>query len=275
MTAVIAINCLSEIVALADTRVSSPGSVTSHRDILRKLYVFGTEGKSVVFGFSGNLEAARAVFLHICEGKLPRYRRRFVIPEFKDSLGSWIQEATSRRLSPGQREGLAFILAGIEPSRHPRISRNGHLVGFLNLPEVHIYQYRVRRLDGTVTATRKPWFAIIGSGNLLQKQVSSKLKEAIGFGFAQPNLHWGRAVLMAEIMSCLYATDASLGVGGPIQAIRIAPSGVDEQFAWPPGVPDRNMQVRREHGRIFLSKPGSDEELALHPIWDLPGLGAA
>jgi hypothetical protein len=80
---------------------------------------------------------------------------------------------------------------------------------------------------------------------------------------------------MAEIMSCLYATDASLGVGGPIQAIRIAPSGVDEQFAWPPGVPDRNMQVRREHGRIFLSKPGSDEELALHPIWDLPGLGAA
>jgi hypothetical protein len=154
VTVVVGFNWLSEMVMIADTRVSWSGSMRSPQDILKKLYVIQSPSKAAVLGFSGDVHAAKTVMVHLKDHKFQNYSRPFVMANLKDDLGRWIEEVTATKLRPETRANLKFMLCGIEPSRHPPVKRDNKVVGFLTVPEAHIYVYTVGKDSGKVMVSK-------------------------------------------------------------------------------------------------------------------------
>jgi len=84
MTLVVGFNWISEMVMIADTRVSWQGTQLSPSDSLLKLYGIQGNSKSAVLGFCGDLQAARAVLVHLKDRKFQNYSRPLVIAQLKD-----------------------------------------------------------------------------------------------------------------------------------------------------------------------------------------------
>lgn len=272
VTVVVGFNCLSEIVMVADTRVSWQDDARPPTDILQKLYAIRRQGKAAVFGFSGNVPAARIVMDYVVRHRLRNYRRarRFVLTRLKDDLRRWIEEVAQDRLQPAERGWLKFMLCGILPSRHPQLKRNGMIVGSMPYPESHIYVYTVAKDSGKVHVKRQPMFAVIGPDRGTERDLRTKVQPLIRFGFGAPQLHWGRAVLIGEVIASMFKDRQSEIVGGPFQAVRITPEGLETHYIWPPDTEHKNVEVRDDGARVIVYNPALKAEYTLYPIWDLP-----
>lgn len=155
MTVVVGFNWLSEVVVIADSRVSWQNNTHPPKDILRKLYPISLSNKSAVLGFCGDVQAAKLVMCFLWGNKLQNYKRPLVLPQFKDELRGWIEKAARDHLTARQRTGLQFMLCGIEPSRHPLVEKDGHIVGHISsFHEAHINVYSIKA-DGTVISSNK------------------------------------------------------------------------------------------------------------------------
>lgn len=271
MTVVVACNWLTEAIMLADSRVSWSDNRHPPQDTLRKLYTVGGPRKGAVIGFCGDLQAARAVMRFLMEAKLRDYRRRFVIPQFRDQLCRWIEEAAETQLQPRQRTRVKFMLCGIEPSRHPPLLKGGKVVRQTPFAEVHICVYRIGANGKVVVDARPKRCAVIGTGRALERLIAARLAETLSFGLAEPKLHWARAVLAGEVIASLVAQDkkAALTVGGPLQVIRITAGGLETHYIWPATVADRNTHVEQDGARTIVTNPSTSERYILHPIWEL------
>ena len=269
MTVVVGFNAFSEVVMIADTRVSWPNNTRPSQDVLQKLYPIVGSRKAAVFGFCGNIEAAKTVMVHLKERKFKRIERHFVIVTLKDYLQRWIEEVTTTQLEPEARAKLSFILGGIEPSRHPPIKRGTKITGFLRFPEVHIYVYTVNEDNGKVAVSKRSGFAVIGSGRELEKEIEKKVYQGIRFGFKQPNLHWARTFLIGDVIASLFKENQSVTVGGPFQTIRITPTGLEESYIWPPNAKWKNVEIQREATKTTIYNPVSNEKYTVYPVWEL------
>jgi hypothetical protein len=277
VTAVIGFNSFLEAIMIADSRISWEDNQHPPQDILRKLYPLVSANKSAALGFSGDLEAARTIMQFLMEQKLKNYKRHFILTNFKDDLGRWIEEIAKEGLSPEQRTKIKFMLGGIEPSRHPPLMKQGQVVGRTPFVETHIYTYSIDN-NGGVCYNKKPkGFAVIGTGRALERAIAKLVKGAMNFGLHVPQLHWARAVIMGEaIASCINENEkVSATVGGPFQVIRITSNGLETQYIWPPGTGDRNVDVQYDGSKTILCNASSKTEYILYPVWDLPSLPMA
>ncbi|MBN2267219.1 MAG: hypothetical protein JW725_02655 [Candidatus Babeliaceae bacterium] len=272
MTVVIGFNWLTEVVMLADSRISWEDHQHPPQDILQKLYRFGDSNNSVVLGFCGDLLAARKVIFFLVASKLRKYKRPFVVSQFGDELVRWIEQAARSELTPKQRTNIKFMLCGIEPSRHPPILKDGKIIGHTSFVEAHIYIYTISK-NGKVDCDKRPkWCAVIGTGNELECAITNKLEEARKFGSNEPQLHWARAIVGGEAIAQVIAESerVSVTVGGPFQVVRITTKGLETHYIWPWDIENRNVEVQDDNSKIVLSNPSIKEKYILYPIWELP-----
>lgn len=272
MTVVIGFNSLKEVIMIADSRVSWENNQHPPKDNLRKLYTFGYANKSAVLGFSGDLQAANAIMRFLMERKFRNYKRPFILSEFKDDLGKWIEEIAKTKLPPKKRTRVKFMLGGIEPSRHPPLLKDGQVIGYSSLVEAHIYTYSIGDNGNVHYNARPKGYDVIGTGRKLEREIANKLVDEINFGFNQPQLHWARAVIMGEAIAARIKEDKKISetVGGPFQVVRIAPEGLETQYIWPPGMGDRNVEVEHDGSRTIIYNPSTKEKYVLYPVWKLP-----
>lgn len=272
MTVIVAVDILSEMIVVADTRVSWPDRSHAPQDIVQKLYRIRsprTPGKEAVIGYSGDLSAIRAVALYLGGEKFRHYSRPLVMSTLKDDLAKWIEEATTK-LETRQRAGLKFMLCGIEPSRAVPINRGTKSVTSPRMLETHMYVFDIHPGSGRVAVTRERGFATIGSGADRRAELRRKILPAIHFGFHQKNLHWARAVLVGQIANSVIRQSGIESVGGPLQVVRISPGRLTATYTWPDESDDRNTEVSHKGDRVVLRNRSSKKEYTLYPIWALP-----
>ncbi len=272
MTVILGCNWFTEVIMMADSRISWEDHQRPPQDTLRKLYTLSDSNKSAVLGFCGDIQAAKIVMLYLIEQKFQSYKRHFVLSQFRDELGQWIEEVAKSKLTPRQRTTIKFMLCGIEPTRHASISKDGKVIGTLPFVEAHIYVYRIGR-NGKVECDKRPrLFAVIGSGKKLESIISKKLQKMISFGFDTPQLHWGRAVVGGEVLANIIMEneEVSATVGGPFQVIRITPAGLETHYIWPPGQDGRNVDIQYDNSKVVIYNPSTQEKYILYPVWDLP-----
>ena len=273
MTAVVSVSFLSEIIMVADTRVSWPSTPLPPADILQKLYAISsrrTQQKVAVLGFSGAIQAAKAVMIHLGKDKLQNYSRPLIMVNLKDQLKRWIEEVTMTNLSAESRRGLSFMLCGLEPSRAATIRKGNVLVKYPQLMETHIYIFRVSQDTGTVEVLRKGGFTVIGSGAELRRDLARKVPPLISFAFNQPNLHWARAHLVGQVVNAVFEHGSVPTVGGPFQVARITAEGLFCEYIWPGSMQPTKVEVTQEGQKTIVYNPDRNETYTLHPVWSLP-----
>lgn len=273
MTAVVGVSLLSEVIMVADTRLSWPGTSAPPEDILQKLYAIPcprNENKVAVLGFSGAIQAAKAVMIHLGKDKLQNYSRPLIMVNLKDQLKRWIEEVTMTNLSAESRRGLSFMLCGLEPSRAATIRKGNVLVKYPQLMETHIYIFRVSQDTGTVEVLRKGGFTVIGSGAELRRDLARKVPPLISFAFNQPNLHWARAHLVGQVVNAVFEHGSVPTVGGPFQVARITAEGLFCEYIWPGSMQPTKVEVTQEGQKTIVYNPDRNETYTLHPVWSLP-----
>jgi hypothetical protein len=272
MTAVVGINFLSEVIVIADTRVSWPDDLLPPEDILQKLYRIHspqTPTKAAILGFAGDISAIKIVAQHLGKNKFQNYKRPLVMVSLKNDLRRWIEEVTTT-LEPRARAGLRFMLCGIEPSRSLSIKKGNTVIRSKQILETHIYVFQVSSNTGKVKVLKRNDLAVIGSGAQLRRELKSKVLPAIRFGFNQPNLHWGRAHLVGEIANEVFQNAGIKGVGGPLQVGRVTSEGLFLDYIWPRSVESKDVQVSQEGQKTILYNPSLGKRYTLYPIWALP-----
>ena len=271
MTIVIGINSFTEAIMIADSRVSWEDDRHPPQDILRKLYTFGDGTKSAVLGFSGDLQAASVIMRFLMERKFRNYKRPFILSQFKDDLGRWIEEVAKTHLPSAKRTKVKFMLGGIEPSRHPPILKDGKVIGHTPFVEVHIYIYLVDANGNVHYNARPKGYDVIGTGRDLEREIAKIVGDAITFGFNQRQLHRARAVVMGEAIAVRIKKDekVSVTVGGPFQVVRLTPEGLETHYIWPPDMGDRNVEVQHDRSKTVIYNPSTKEKYVLYPVWGL------
>jgi hypothetical protein len=256
---------------IADSRVSWEHNQYPPQDNLRKLYTFSHAKKSAVLGFCGDLQAANTIMCFLMEHKLRSYKRPFILSEFKDDIGGWIEEIAKTKLPPEKRTKVKFMLGGIEPSRHPPILKNGQVIGYTPFIEAHIYTYSISNNGNVHYNARPQGYDVIGTGQELEQEIAKKVKDTITFGFYTPQLHWARAVVMGEAIAACIKKDEKISetVGGPFQVIRITSEGLETHYIWPPDMGDRNVEVQHSKSRTIIYNPSTKENYTLYPVWRL------
>jgi len=275
MTVIIGINWYTEMLVLADTRVSWPNQSRPPEDILRKLYTITDHRKTAVLGFSGNIQAAQFVMQYLMEKKFRHIRRKLVIERLKDNLRFWLEEVATTKLSPEARGSLSFMLCGLEPYRPPFLGKNPEkvLTSHLMNQEIHLYIYRIAKDSGKVNMTKYRNIAITGSGKDMSQEVVEEIHQAIHFGFDQPNIHWARSMIVTQQIAEIFKkSEYNMSVGGPFQTIRITPEGVTEFYTWPPDLEYYDVEVLREPNLTTIYNPKQNKTYKLYPIWGLPPL---
>ena len=123
VTAVTAINHLTEMIVISDTRVSYPDKTYKEGYGLKKLSIIKSPDRRtiLIFGFSGQL----SIIKPIIEGLMPKilnYGRKFVIAHLSEEICKWIQEITTT-LPTKQAPATYFTLSGLEPLRRHTLRR--------------------------------------------------------------------------------------------------------------------------------------------------------
>jgi hypothetical protein len=276
MTVIVGANFLSEVLVIADTRVSWPSGSLPPEDIVKKLYRIRsprTPGKEAIIGYSGDISAIKSVAQYLGREKFENYKRPLVMLSLKNDLRRWIEEATVS-LDLQQRKGLKFMLCGIEPSRRVPIKKGAIYISNQQILETHIYVYSVNAQSGKVGIHRESNLAVIGSGSKLIKVLRKKILDTITFGLKQSNLHWARAVVAGEITNEIIHASGIESIGGPLQVVRITAEGLSADFIWPEEADDRNVQISQQGQVTLLRNPSSNKEYKLYPIWALPDFSA-
>ncbi len=273
MTVIIGINWFTEMLILADTRISWENQSRPPEDKLLKLYKYRTaNGKTIVFGFSGNIEGIKKVMQELMEKKFPSIKERLFIEKIKDDLLIWLREITPKL--PLNERKLSFMLCGFEPYRPPFFGKNPEkiLVKHLMNQETYFYIYN-RDKNGNMGIQRSRSIAITGSGKNMSREIVNEIGKAIRFGFDQPNLHWARAMLVTQrIAEAFKKSKYDTSVGGPFQTIRITPEEVTEFYTWPPDLQYYDVEIIQEPNITRIYNPRQNKTYNLYPIWSLPPL---
>jgi hypothetical protein len=280
MTVVIGFKLLSEVMMLADTRVSwLAGSrrVVKTSDNLRKLYTISStspesRSKAAVLGFSGdNLYAVRKVMLHVLVDKVVHYGRHLVVAQLQHELRQWMEEVTVEHLQPGERRGMKFMLCGLEPSRRvPARNREGDMVDLSisgwPLSEGHIYVYRVNKDSGKISVSKEGFCAVVGD-RTLEKRVRRRLLGLLNFGIKHPHLRDARAAVMGLVVESLFRRSPQLRtIGGPFQVVRITPDGVVCFYTWTVDSKQHWCRVEGDGLATRLFHPSLEEP---HIVYDI------
>ena len=281
MTVITGFSWLSEVVMIADTRVSwitQQGVILKTEDVLKKLYSIRSPKspqKAAVLGFSANdIRAAKTVITHLGKHKFQNYNRPLVMVNLKDDLRSWMEEVTVTRLTREARANLKFMLCGIERGRPLRLKKGDKIVSYPQILETHLYVYSIDKESGEVkVSVNQQDFAAIGSGRKLKKEMRKQVHQGIKFGFNQPKLYPARAFLITDIISSMFEADESIkDVGGPFQTVRITPTGLIQDFVWWPRSDDKstNIEVKEQGGKTVIYNPALKKNYTLYPVWELP-----
>jgi hypothetical protein len=268
MTIIVGLSWLTELVMIADSRVSWANPSRPPQDILRKLYTITDNNDSAVLGFSGNLKAASIIMKHLHERKFRNMRKKFIIERFKDDIRRWIEEIVLQEV-PSELWGEAsFILGGIEKRRHPKFT-DGTMDYWSNLPEMHIYVYHISKSSGFVTVVRKFPYAIIGSGKALDNEIRPRIAQVASFGGSESRLHWARSMLLTKMIAQISEQKASSAIGGPFQIIRITNEKMEQFYIWHHEENQTNLQVSQDITSTTIRHPDLNVQCTIYPIWEL------
>ncbi len=168
-----------------------------------------------------------------------------------------------------RKGGLEFLLCGMEPSRHPPLYRDGHMIGHMPFPEIHIYRYTVLNPSGKVSIIGCGRLGIIGSGKSIAHKLNEKVWGPIDFGRGTPKLNWARAHIAGQVVAHLFDEVGIRDVGGPFQVVRLTPEGLFNEFLLPPTSGGQSVMIPDRDGKTILSDSKSGEKYILHPVWDM------
>lgn len=246
MTVIVAIDYLTELLVIADARVSYKSGRIDTKHGLQKLLPILSRDKATpaTLGFSGDVALAKAVFHHLLVNKqINNYQRPFIISQLKDDIERWIQEAVDIQWGNGHQEKASFLFCAIEPKvQRPFFDSQGNRIPSpLAEPfkECHIYEYTISD-RGKVQTQRHQHIAMIGSGKKEQEQEITRVSEKLlgfGRGHSEHDLH--RAFLVMREMAFAFEDAASRTVGGAFQVVRMVlpPKNSMQLWRWLAGNP--------------------------------------
>ena len=266
MTVIIGADYNSEILVVADTRVSfGKKHNIPPKDQLVKLVSIQFFQRQAVLGFSGNIPFAKYVIellgIHAQVSKS--------CGDLKEDLRGWIENAI-RMKRP--RYHLEFMLCDFDPTE-----------------EAHIYVYDIRE-DGKVLlqpqgivnvidSGGRPGrgkVAIIGSGRELKERVYEATLNSVGNPEqydsyeAYSNV---RALMAVTVIDHEFRTINSQDVGGPFTVIRLRPKTlIGPHYLWPLDDKGTSDIRQTQDGKCtILSRPSTGETYTLYKIFDYTG----
>lgn len=267
MTLVVGVDYGTEILVLADTRVSvsdRPDAPTP-KDQLIKLVSVDFAQRSAILGFSGKIR----VIKEIIESLQTRARYPGVFKRsgsLRDDFKGWMEDIVKRIRRNQKLEKLQFMLCDFNPS-----------------DEEHIYLYEIKEngevlLDPPKTVSiigkgghpGRGKVAVIGSGS----EFKQKIYEATLRPFGNPNSYndyeaYSRfRTLMSEANIHSWFQDIpSTTVGGPFAIFRVRPNGlVGPNFAWPIGEDSPDTRVEQDGQKTVLYNPSIGKKYILFSI---------
>jgi hypothetical protein len=263
MTVIIGADYESEILVLADTRVS-PGKKngTPPKDQLIKLIGVDFFGRQAVLGFSGNIFYAK----RIIESLRIRAKHFRSSGDLKEDFRRWIEDAI-------------------------KMKRNRHYVqlmlcDFGAADEAHIYVYDIKK-DGKVQLQPQGTIEIVGSGGhpgrgkVAVIGSGSKLKDRIHEAtlrpFGDPRRYENyeaysrvRMLMVEGLVASEFTGMDSQQIGGPFTIIRLRPNAlIGPTFTWPIGSDNASdVEFKEEDKKVILRKLSTGEKYVLYSIFD-------
>lgn len=279
MTVIVAIDYLTELLVIADARVSylSSGQYDAKHGLQKLLPILSPDKSTpATLGFSGDVALAKAVFHHLLVNKqINNYQRPFIISQLKDDIERWIQEAVDAAWANNLKTKASFLFCAIEPKvERPTFDSQGNRIPSpLAEPfkECHIYSYTISD-SGKVHVQRHQKIALIGSGKTEQEPEIIKISEKlIGFGRGDPNQDLNRAFAVMREMAFAFEDAASRTVGGAFQVVRMVlpPKKSMQIWRWLAGNPlsIKDVEITEQDEVITMKHKGKGSSFALYPIW--------
>jgi ATP-dependent protease HslVU (ClpYQ) peptidase subunit len=252
MTLIVGIDHGSEILVLADTRVSygSRLHAPAPRDQLRKLVSIRLPQSQVILGFSGNIPEIQRVL---------RYVKRKA--QYAPSSGSLMGDLTTFMEEPvGPRKQLSFMLCGFEPTGEPQIV----VFGLTTTGEV------VLRPD-ELFCTPQTRVAIIGSGAEFKEQIHRMILHPVGHPQQYQDFEAFSRVrsMMAETIISLWFQDRDAKhVGGPFAVYRLRRDGsLIRRYMLPLDEDSPDAEVTEDETKTVLYNPSTGKRYTLFSIF--------
>jgi len=266
MTVIISADYESEILVLADTRVSfGKKSGTPPRDQLIKLIGVDFFGRQAILGFSGNILYAQSIIESL------RRRAKYFRSsgDLKEDFRRWIEDAIKMKR---KRHHIQLMLCDFDPAE-----------------EAHIYVYDIKKNgkvqlqpQGTIDMIvpgghpGRGKVAVIGSGTELRDKIHGTTLRPFGDPRKYDDYEaYSRVrMLMIEgLISSEFMGIDSQEVGGPFTIMRLRPNAlIGPTYTWPIGSGDTSdVEFSQEGKKIILRKPSTGEEYVLYSIFDYTG----
>jgi len=266
MTVIIGADYGSEILVLADTRVSfGKESGTPPKDQLIKLIGVDFFGREAVLGFSGNIAYAKRIIESLC--RRAKYFRSS--GNLKEDFRRWIEDTIRMKR---ERHHIQFMLCDFDLA-----------------DEAHIYVYDVKKSgevriqpQGTIEIIDpgghpgRGKVTVIGSGGKLKQ----KIYETTLRPFGDPRKYDDyeaysqvRMLMVEGIIASEFEDMGSQDVGGPFTIMRLRPNAlIGPTYTWPIGSGDTSdVQFTEEGKRVILSKPSTGKKYVLYSVFDYTG----
>lgn len=264
MTLVAACRFPQTIYLFADCRASySIGArLTAVDDNLQKLYQIADK---LVVGFSGPLPGAYWV-LKTVHTNATRYSRRPAAINLRTDMTRWIRHAY-KQLKPEHREGLAFLIATVEPSRRIRPKdRDGKEIPTPSRiprpPELNILVLTQSTSQaGQLRTARGPGpCQCIGVSRRVQEDVCRMAFSCVNFARRWPHV---QATVMTHAIQFLAMQSGLDRVGGLFQCAVLSTAGV----TW---VPYRagNVSMQSDGDRLIQVNADTGERKPVLSIWE-------
>lgn len=277
MTVIIAIDYLTSLLVISDSRVSYSGIPDMENGLQKVLSIISPDGKQVAtLGFAGDVALAKKVFLYLLvEKQICNYQRPFIIPQLISDLDAWLQEIINQEWANYKESGISFIFCAIEPKIEIPIydaDCNRVPLKLEKWDKKYIRTWKVSE-NGKVLGKNHQGFAIIGSGIEKQGEIK-KIREKIGnlhFPGAYHGSYLKRAFMAVEEIAKIF--EQSKTVGGVFQVITMTIPINDNQILWlwcqhdPATIETLNRLEIIEDIEGVLTLQHETQKIVLYPIW--------
>lgn len=260
MTLIVGANYGSEILMIADTRVSVDEKYgIPPKDVLRKLVFIDFFQRRAVLGFSGNIHAIKKIIESI--SRKAKYFRSS--GNLKDDIKRWIEEAIKMER---QRHHLQFMLCGFDATEKPHI----YVYEAKKDGEVQLQLQDTINIVGPGGHPGQGMVAVIGSGSKLKRRIH----ETTLMSFGDPKKYKDfeaysnvRALMATDIIAAEFEDIKSKDVGGPFVMARIRPNEcIGPRFLWPDRDDSSEVQGTMDDKKTVLYKPSTNEKYILFSI---------
>jgi len=266
MTAIIGADYGSEILVLADTRVSFGNkSGIPPKDQLIKLVGVDFFQRKAVLGFSGNILFAKRVIESLRRNA--KYCRSS--GDLKEDFRRWIEGAIKMKR---KRHHLQFMLCDFGLADRAHI----YVYDVRESGEVHLQPQGTIDIIGPGGHPGRGKVAVIGSGSELKQKIYGTTLRPFG----DPNRYDDyeaysrvRMLMVEALIASEFQGINSQDVGGPFTIIRLRANAlIGPTYTWPVGSGDTSdVQFTQEGKRTVLSKPSTGEKYVLYSIFDYTG----